>query len=474
MMELSSLDGLMGIWSLPDLPESKINGILSYIDGSIILKTTEQFNGIEDLEIIKYPVIIGFTSNGKKVTFIKCSKPSQKINMPGLIEFVFKPLVIIVGEQYKKEEDIFFSSVNAHYFGLEKWIDDRPFQIIRIPETNEIITNYKMSPCYRCNLDGFVVSTDNECNYHVELSGSFELKQKTTITIEFNEVRYWQSAVDELYNYGAFLTLCMGTYCEIDSINAENNAGVQIEILHNYTPNKRQKLKAEFLVDFKDIRDNYEQHLRRWYEIKNEMTPIIAYFIEVHNISGAINVVTGFLKMAQALESYSRKTRNETIRLPEVHAQRINNIIADIEDEDNRAWLEVVLKTPILNEPSLTSRITALLTETSSILGISKSKLKSLAYKIVVSRNYYTHFNKDIKEKILSDHDLYYSTTLLKYVLRIHLFRELKIADGYIKEKLLSDTELNYALVNLRLAPELKIFSIKTEKQSSEQEMKSE
>lgn len=466
-MELKDLDGLMGIWSLPEMSNPPINGLLKYDDGSVVLTTTEQFNGIKDLEIDKYPIINGFTVNGKKITFIDCGKPSQKINMPGLFEFTYNPSVIIIGEQYKNAE-IKVKSVDAHFFGFEKWVDDRPFQAFQLPDTKEIVTQYKMPAPYVCNINGMKISTNNDCKYHLDFNESLDVKQTTRVSIEFDEVQHWENAVRELFNYGAFLTLCMGTRSVLDNISAKNESGDKIEIIYNHTFERMPKLKAEFLIDFKDIKDDYEKHLKYWYSKKDEMSPIIDYFVEAHNIDRTINLPTSFLKMVQALESYSRKTRKETLIPPEEHLKKIEKILSVHDDANEKRWLSDVLSTPILNEPSCTSRISALMAETSEVLSVSKKKLRSLGYKIVVTRNYYTHFNDDLKDKILSDHDIYYVITLLKYVLRIHLFFELNINAEYIKERLGSDSELLLAKGELDLAPELKMCSVKIERKAQD------
>ncbi len=465
-MVLEDLDGLMGLWSLPETEGSPINGLLKYTDGSIVLTTTEHFMNIADLEVEKYPIINGFTVNGKKVTFIDCGKPSQRINMPGLFEFNYHPSLIIIGAQYKNG-DIKVQSVDAHFFGFEKWINDRPFQAFQIPDTKEIITQYKMPASYVCDLNGMKISTNNSCKYHLDPNESLDVKQTTTVTIEFENVMHLESAINELHNYGAFLTLCMGTRCILDNINAKNEIDEKIEIIFNHSFDFTPKLKPEFLIDFKDISDDYENHLKYWYSKKDELSPIIDYFIEAHNISRVINLQSNFLKMVQALESYSRRTRKETLISFEEHTNRIEKILSKHDEGDEKDWLVDVLRTPILNEPSCTSRISALMAETSDVLSISKGKLKSLAYKIVVTRNYFTHFNESLKNQILSDHDVFYATTLLKYVLRIHLFFIMNFDVGYVKQRLGSDSELLFAIGKLNLAPEMKMCSVKIEKNES-------
>ena len=462
-MVLEDLDGLMGLWSLPDTKSSPINGLLKYAEGSIVLATTEHFVDIADLEVEKYPIINGFTVNGKKVTFIDCGKPSQKINMPGLFEFNYHPSLIIIGEQYKND-DIKVKSVETHFFGFEKWINDRPFQAFQIPDTKEIITQFKMPVSYVCNLSGMKISTNNNCKFNLDPNESVDAKQVTTVTIEFDKIVNVESAITELHNYGAFLTLCMGTRCVLDNISAKNETGDKIEIIFNHSSDSKPKLKPEFLIDFKDISENYENHLKYWYSKKDELSPIIDYFVEAHNLSRVINLQSNFLKMVQALESYSRRTRKETLVPVEEHTNRIERILSKHDVGNEKDWLVEVLSTPILNEPSCTSRLSSLMAETSNVLSISKGKLKSLAYKIVVTRNYFTHFNESLKNQILSDHDVFYTTTLLKYVLRIHLFFILNFDVEYVKQRLGSDSELLFAIGKLNLAPEIKMCSVKIEK----------
>lgn len=457
------LDGLMGIWFLPRIDKSQINGLLCIENDVIVLKTTEQFVGIEDLQVETYSAIVGFTSNGKRITLLNCAKPSQKVNMPGMIEFIYRPDTIVVGKQLSEESELVLVNISAHYFGLEKWLDERPFTINQNSQGREISLNYKMSSSHICHLEGITVYTENTCHCNCEIYDTFNLCQSTTFKIEFDDVQSWNRSLNELYDLGSFLTLCMGCVSKIDSVQGTMSDGTKIEIIQNFPSDSDPKLKASFFIDFRDISNNFEDCLRIWWNKKDEISPVIGYFIEAH--SSSVNIVSGFLKMVQALESYSRKLRKSNLIPQEEHAKRITRLTAAIGNEQDKKWLEDVLATPILNEPSCQQRIKALFIEVAKFLGISSKQLKSLSYKIVNTRNYYTHFNDSLKKDLLSDDKMFYSITLMKFVLRSLLMKELGLDDSYISMKLDEDTELAIAKGELGVAP--KFVPIKVIKKKS-------
>lgn len=102
-------------------------------------------------------------------------------------------------------------------------------------------------------------------------------------------------------------------------------------------------------------------------------------------------------------------------------------------NEEDQKWIRSILKRNGANEPSNISRFTDLFSKVSDVLGISsKSSIKSLAFHIVATRNYYTHFNEDIIKDIFDDEKLYYTVILMKETLRIVLLRELGIQEDTI------------------------------------------
>lgn len=83
-----------------------------------------------------------------------------------------------------------------------------------------------------------------------------------------------------------------------------------------------------------------------------------------------------------------------------------------------------------------------------------------MAYKIVATRNYYTHFNESLLPEILSEHDIFYSIALMKNVLKVVLCRELSVELPDLRKKLSNNSELSLALGELGLIPPLKPCSV--------------
>lgn len=453
-MEKKELDGLLGQWKLPNQNKT-ITGMISVVNDIIVMKTIELFGDLKDLEVESYKLIIGFTSNGKKITLLNCMKKRIKISFPGMMEFVFRPEYIIVGQQFEST-DIQLTSISSHYYGLEEWLNMKPIQFT-INNEKQVDMQYGMSKSYVCHLKNLNLSIVYKSNIHVEECKSFEIAQSARIKFEFNSKKTIEDAMKELYIFGQFLTLCMGSYYKIDNIKACSIEDDKLSILGNYPSLENPSLRKEFFVDFNFTVDELEKSLCIWWEKYCEIEPIINYFVEAYDHPE--NVISYFLRMVQALESYSRKMRRGTLIPPDEHNNRIHRILSIIKDKDDELWLNQVLETPILNEPTCQQRISRLLKETSSFFTISNKKVKSISYKIVTTRNYYTHFNENLKEQVISDELIYYYSTFLRFVLQVLLMRELEIPEQVILKKMHEDYELSN--VKKVLAGETKIIPIK-------------
>lgn len=464
---LKTLDSVIGLWWLPENENNKIHGVLELKESRLRLRTTQMFEGLQTIEREMIPAVQGFIATGLKITLLDCKKPKQIINMPGMIEMMFEFSTIIVGKNYSSDR-IQVKSLRCRFNGLEKWLGDMPVDAYKYKckddQEYEFYAHAREPEKYSCSIDDFTAVIESKIilsvNEHVEAG----FKRTASVSFCFPDSVNVFDAIKQACKYRDFLTLCMGNYNHILSIQAVDEEEDNIAVLYN------DEIKSldlptnpayNCLISFSDIKDSYQDCVQTWYQKYEEIRPIIAYFVDACQKKNNIDLPMEFLKMVQALESYSRRMRKTTLIPPEEHQERISRIVNHFDEkDDDREWIADVLKTPILNEPSCSKRITALFKETAEELGISKSKAASLAYKIVATRNYYTHFNESLLPGILSEHDIFYSIALMKNVLKVVLCRELSVELPDMKEKLGNNSELALALGELGLTPPLKPCSV--------------
>lgn len=446
---LNELDGIFGRWSIPN-EEKEIQGILKYDDNTVNMITSESFNN-DFFDDEEHPIINGFLADGNEITLWGAIRSNYSVSFPGLPRFVFSPTYIFLGKQYEKE-DIKLKQISAIFDGFSRWIGEKCFFTNDWDGNKKELTMSYRTPVFdRVKCGNKEIGIRCEARAHSDSFSSYSLDQKMWVTISYDSEVVWTEAYSDLYDYAEFLTLCMGTKCVPGLIRAKDVDGVDIAIFEN-TKQEITKLKKRFLVEYADIKDNYGEILNNWYLKQEEISPVISYFVDAHSAERIVKSIPRFLRMAQALESFSRKLRQSTLVSPEEHQKKIENVISQIASEEDKKWLEDILSTPVINEPSCQQRITSLLNEIPyEALNIKKKKLRSLSYKIVVTRNYYTHFNDSLKDKILDSRELLYASTFMKYVLRMLLGKELGIDMDKMVNRMRTDSEFGTAVNELNL-----------------------
>lgn len=447
---LSELNNVIGYWDVPG-GKKEVQGIFQYYDDKIHIKTAEDFSesGFWQKETA-YNLLNGFTATGKDITFYGCMEPSMSLNFPGMQQLVFTPTYVFVGKQYGSD-DFKLKKISAMFNGLDKWIGQTCFVQERNQEMTEVRIIYTKPEYEKIRCGNKTVFFETDANFHIEYFTSGTANQRTWVSMEFDEPIEWDEAYSELFDYAEFLTLCFGTKCHPERILGVDEDGTSIQIFENTFPDLSQKLKTRFLVPYADIKDQYASVLNNWFDKQGEISPIINYFVEAHTVEKKIKVIPGFLRMVQALESFSRKLRQCTLLPEDEHRARIDRIVSQIGEGEDKEWLSDILSTPVINEPSCQQRMTKLFAEMPKEFGFKSKKLKSLSFKVVTTRNYYTHFNDSLKDKIMDTHGLFYSTTFMKYVLRILLVKELGIDISKVVENIKTDSEFVTAVRELEL-----------------------
>jgi integrase len=105
---------------------------------------------------------------------------------------------------------------------------------------------------------------------------------------------------------------------------------------------------------------------------------------------------------------------------------------ANLKDED-KEWLEQRLRG---NEPTLNTRLKELIRANQNSFIKEYVKIKKVCYPTTISRNYYTHFDKNLENEALRGAELSNLTRKLRGLLISSLFKHLEIENQIFEEKL--------------------------------------
>ena len=158
------------------------------------------------------------------------------------------------------------------------------------------------------------------------------------------------------------------------------------------------------IYKYRDISDDFQESLLKWFDKFDIIQP--AFDLYLSSKIGAHKYLNGvFLSLIQSLETFHRRTSNETEMEKEDFDQLRATVIESVPPE-RRNHIDSRLE--YANEISLSKRLKRLIKPFRSLFGTS-TEVKSLVRDTVDVRNYLTHYDKRVEDraKKIIDRDLY-------------------------------------------------------------------
>ena len=306
-----------GIWWLPDKPEKQISGTLRFTPNEgAILELIGSFKDTKDI-MLKPEIILGISSNGKKITLHKCFETKSNISFPGLLTSSFYANEVFVGAHFQKSEDIKFRELSIRYSYLDEWVNISGFNIT---DEKEIVIKYKQP-------EPIQASIGEDCKIFIDFQFTYSppsivqkeasIKQRTYIRIEHSVEKsleeYWNIMrhIQNFLSFGVTEPVYPLTVKGItESIeDMPYNLPVEVEIYH-HSPEVSKTPKTlypyDMLFTFKDISDRFEILLKNWFEKADTLGPVYdLYFGTLYN--PRMYLQHQFLSLIQAIEVYHRR-----------------------------------------------------------------------------------------------------------------------------------------------------------------------
>lgn len=444
----------VGYWWLPDNVDKKTYGILKVgednkLELNLCGELKEQFN----YKMIK--VINGFTKDGAKITLLNNNIRFSNLKIPGIPTVIYNIQYVIVGENFCCIDDIKINSVISRYTDLSKWIGIAPFERKIEEKEKEFVLRYKLPERRKYILQDKTVIINFSATMDGDSLNECTINQKTSISFEDLHERTFNFILDLVNDFSEFLTLCIGERVSAYEIEAITEKGKKLSIICNgiiFREDIKKRL-YDIFIPYSLIQEEFQKCLENWYDKNEKLKPIINYVVEAHG--KVFTIPMSFLKIVQALEAFSRRMRNNCKMDIEEHKKRISYIIDKIDKDDYKNWLSDRLR--YSNEPNLSSRVKALLTELEFVVNLTNKDKKKLANMITLTRNYYTHFDESNKSNAMNANQIWYASIYILLGLKVLIMLELGLDKKIIKNQIDSTNQL-YFLEDLKSA-----FDLKTE-----------
>ena len=194
------------------------------------------------------------------------------------------------------------------------------------------------------------------------------------------------------------------------------------------------------LFTFKDISEKFSFFLKNWFRKAELLEPVYdLYFGTLYNPGMYLN--NEFLNLVQAIESYHRRTMKNYELAEDQHQKRIAEILSAVPDKYEE-WLGKKLK--YSNEPSLRKRLRDILKSCPEALNQVIRNKKSFINNTIVTRNYWTHFDPELKEQSAKNGELFKLVSRLRILLQSCLLKELGFSSKSVETLIWSLIQKKY------------------------------
>jgi hypothetical protein len=407
---------VMGTWWLPENPDDKVYGMLSFSSsegGKLELNSTfeEGKKIVDSTDSVKYEDIILGLANGFEFTCYKCRRIFSSHND---VYFIFK------NYHFVNEDDLLFDKFLIDYSNIESWLDGVPIYFERTIKDKELTVS--VSPpedkieLYNSTDFSIFLKTDIGCNRErysatVSQKSYFEIVAKNPMSF-----KDWIDGV--LYNLQKLLTLSLDAhvfpismkgmkndYTRAIDFSEDKRRLVPIEVFYNTDFTHKEVYRSNVLCTYKNIQDNPNQFFRNWFNLCENVKPMINLFFA--NITTDKKIMEfQFLNNALALEIYHRRMfSNEDTHIDadifaKIQSGMIEVIIANI--GDNEKSKKIIDGLQYLNKYPLHKRILDVLKvlKDNDLIDWNRDKLKVFSYEVTGLRDMLIHYEKDKVDKL--------------------------------------------------------------------------
>lgn len=449
-----------GYFWLPDEHDKKIPGTLTISDGGEIElevvglfdESIDALNGEDDLSRI-----IGHVEKEGLVTLENCFYKKKNIAFGSIAKSLIHVNKAFCAVAYDKDENVTFNTMSFSVEGLDEWIgisgitvsygsDYRTATIAYDPQDEMVfsLTNgFKLHICFGYTLPGFPSTTEAK------------ITQRAYFKLSSEEARKFEEFVGVLHEITYFMCFAVDATVTIRDVSATSNEiirelsddkkmPVSIKVYYPSLPFSENAPKIDthrMLFRFGNIRQNAESIFNSWLAAYQIIRPALGLYFSA--ASGAHKYLDGkFLALAQALETYHRRTSSETLMESEEFRSLVAKSLWSCPKE-HRKWLKSRIYHG--NEINLGQRIKRIIDPYKSYIGNSRQRSK-LIRGVVDTRNYLTHYTEALEGKSVKGAKLWFTCQKMEAIFQLHLLQQLGFSEEEIEGVLANNYKLKKKL----------------------------
>lgn len=427
----------MGEWWLPDTPDNKIAGTLTFSqEQGAQLDLFGDFHPQEFILREPLPLVLG-TAEGKLVTLDLLLSRSKNIYTCGLPLSRFLVHRIYVGIHAKSLEHLVFNGLQLSTSYFIDWL-----QVSGFSHTLDPCGGEGFSISYETPIERRVSLPKGELTIRQHLGGSrthlgVDLHDTASIVYEKDSATSLLDLLDEFWTpMRSFLTLGTNRSNFIDELylSEPGSDGFFVECYFAqqfYSSRNSTELYALHMpFTFMQVAKKFPTIIYSWFESYEDIDAVMNLFLREMNAPD-LYLELRFLTLVHALETYHLRRKEKNVLLDELGQER-NRAILESCPAEYQPWLKDRLANT--TSKSLNMRVSELFEEKADIFKPFIGDLGELTKLIGNSRNYYTHFSREKKKKAADGINLHSLTLLISLLLKTCLMDEMGIDVVYQKE----------------------------------------
>lgn len=435
-----------GLWWLPSRPDNKVAGTLTFSNqDGIELKLIGSLEDIEGLNNIhqRHSVIWGITSDAKSITLSGCYAAGFRMGLPGFVSRDYWIHLCFI-DIHLTEEQLHFKRLVVSYSRLIDWVRTSGLTVTWYEnEPSKRQFNYNLPEEIKAITTKGTVSIDFSLNVKGDFFDEMRLRQSISMEIEADgEYEFDDLLLRYIRPFQNFLTLAttkpnsvvsVQVYSKHNSYEKHDGTGVVERPIEAIFPQRHIEPKPDklllpdyMLFTLHDISD-FKETIERWLNISEELDSVCDLFFGVI-YNSSMYLEQEFLNVVQAVESYHRRRMKNKVLPKNEHKACVEAILSKVPDE-YRDWLKELLNHS--NEPRLRHRLSELFDKADIVLSPLVSNKEEFVKKVANTRNYNTHYDQHLKDKVAKGRELALLTAQLSYMLQACFLLEL----GFSREK---------------------------------------
>ena len=407
-----------GQFWLPDAPDYKLSGVLRVSESGepsleLFGAFDSPFNRLRRRRRPSRMRIIGVTEKTGAITLLECIVTHQRdsvVDNNPLSKSRVDVGWAYAGIQYVDQE-IMFSSVAFSTEGLNEWFcfHHRPFSTTGDPRLSFTLGFDAPEPIVVQLTDSLIVRFQMHAG---QSSGLFDqsMTTKMIIRVDSSYKRSLEEFLEVMRRVRTFVCLALDQTVNFTNISgllqAPNEPATPHDIIQIYAKMdaydspKQDFGLGPFLIPFPDVAGKLDEYLQRWFNGYAEYEPTFNLYFAVAS-NRFMHLEARFLFLTHGIESLHRRHLSE----PPMPIAEFDNLVATVAESAPSEWSDWLKgKLKYANEPSLRSRINQMISPFDDLFGTASVR-KKFVNDVVITRNYFTHYDRDIRDQAVTQPD---------------------------------------------------------------------